>query len=98
MTAGLPSPRWLDAIKREWKLYHLGLPEFRYMFEPPPDNEWVPLDCETTGFDGSIIEIAVIEVGAGGGVVLVRGGFRFLVFQGNLEVRVSGVEIGRAHV
>ena len=62
MTAGLPSPRWLDAIKREWKLYHLGLPEFRYMFEPPPDNEWVSLDCETTGLNVRTDEI--VSIGA----------------------------------
>ena len=62
MTAGLPAPRWLDTIKREWKLYHLGLPEFRYMFEPPPDNEWVSLDCETTGLNVRTDEI--VSIGA----------------------------------
>lgn len=51
MKAGAPMPRWLGALKREWMLYHLGLPEFRFMLEAPPDNEWVSLDCETTGLE-----------------------------------------------
>lgn len=55
-------PRWLQAIKREWLIYHLGLPEFRFMFEAPPPDEWVSLDCETTGLDTRNDEI--ISIGA----------------------------------
>ena len=56
---------WLSpwrALKREWLLYHLGLPEFRFMFDAPPPNEWVSLDCETTGLKVGHDEI--IAVGA----------------------------------
>jgi DNA polymerase-3 subunit epsilon len=35
------------------------------MFEPPPDNEWVALDCETTGLDvntDEIISVAAVRI------------------------------------
>jgi DNA polymerase-3 subunit epsilon len=53
---------WWAALKREWLIYHLGLPEFRFMFEAPPANEWVSLDCETTGLNVGKDEI--ISIGA----------------------------------
>jgi DNA polymerase-3 subunit epsilon len=54
--------RWWRSLKREWLLYHLGDPEFRFMFEPPPPNEWVAIDCETTGLNVRTDEI--ISIGA----------------------------------
>ncbi len=57
----LPHKLWA-ALKREWLLYHLGLPEFRFMFDPAPPNEWVSLDCETTGLNVGRDEI--ISIGA----------------------------------
>ena len=62
MTSVLNPSRWWQALKREWLIYHLGLPEFRFMFEPPPPNEWVALDCETTGLNVNSDEI--ISIGA----------------------------------
>lgn len=53
---------WWAALKREWMIYHLGLPEFRFMFDAPPPNEWVSLDCETTGLNTRTDEI--ISIGA----------------------------------
>ena len=53
---------WWRTLKREWLIYHLGLPEFRFMFDAPPPNEWVSLDCETTGLNVSSDEI--ISIGA----------------------------------
>lgn len=53
---------WWPSLKREWLLYHLGDPAFRFMFDPPPDNEWVSLDCETTGLNTRSDEI--ISIGA----------------------------------
>jgi DNA polymerase-3 subunit epsilon len=56
-----PKHAWL-ALKREWLLYHLGDPEFRFMFDAPPPNEWVALDCETSGLNVRTDEI--ISIGA----------------------------------
>ena len=53
---------WLRALKREWLLYHLGDERFRFMWDPPPADEWVALDCETTGLNVHRDEI--ISVGA----------------------------------
>jgi len=59
----LISPRkWWRRLKRGWLIYHLGLPEFRFMFDRPPPNEWVSLDCETTGLNVGTDEI--ISIGA----------------------------------
>ena len=57
--------RWWSALKREWLLYHLGDPAYRFMFEPPPANEWVSLDCETTGLNvrnDEIISIGAVRI------------------------------------
>ena len=62
MKALLSPSRWWPNLKREWLLYHLGDPAFRFMFDPPPDNEWVALDCETTGLNVRTDEI--ISIGA----------------------------------
>lgn len=53
---------WLRALKREWLLYHLGDQRFRFMWDDPPANEWVALDCETTGLNMHRDEI--ISIGA----------------------------------
>lgn len=62
MKALLSPSRWWAALRREWLLYHLGDPAFRFMFEPPPVDEWVALDCETTGLNVRSDEI--ISIGA----------------------------------
>jgi DNA polymerase-3 subunit epsilon len=54
--------RWWGVLKREWLLYHLGDPCYRFMFDAPPENEWVSLDCETTGLNTRTDEI--ISIGA----------------------------------
>ncbi|MEI6733225.1 MAG: 3'-5' exonuclease [Comamonadaceae bacterium] len=57
--------RWWYALKREWLLYHLGDPEFRFMFDPAPAQEWVALDCETSGLNvrsDEIISIAAVRI------------------------------------
>lgn len=56
---------WVAALKREWMLYHLGDPRFRFMWDKPPDHEWVALDCETTGLDvrtDDIIAIGAVRI------------------------------------
>lgn len=56
-----PSQFW-PSLKREWLIYHLADPVFRFMFEAPPVDEWVSLDCETTGLNVRSDEI--ISIGA----------------------------------
>ncbi len=64
MGAGSPA-RWLAHLNRMWLLYHLHDRRFRFMFDPPPADEWVALDCETTGLDvntDEIISIAAVRI------------------------------------
>ena len=63
---GTISPRdWLAYLTRQWLLYHLENKHFRFMFAPAPADEWVALDCETTGLDvnrDEIIAIAAVRI------------------------------------
>lgn len=52
--------RWVAALQREWALYHLGDPRYRFMWDPPPPDEWVALDCETTGLNTRTDDIIAI--------------------------------------
>lgn len=65
--SGLAPVRWAAALKREWLLYHLGDSRFRFMWDQPPENEWVALDCETTGLNVKTDDIIAI------GAVRIRG-------------------------
>ena len=65
MIAAASPAAWLAYLKREWLLYHLGDSRFRFMWDAPPDNEWVALDCETTGLNvrtDEIISIAAVRI------------------------------------
>ncbi|MDM0078835.1 3'-5' exonuclease [Variovorax sp. J2P1-59] len=58
-------PRWVGALRRRWLLYHLADPHFAFMYDAPPDGEWVTVDCETTGLDvrhDRIISIAAVRI------------------------------------
>ena len=60
-----PVADWTAALKRRWMLYHLGDPRYAFMWDPPPENEWVALDCETTGLDtrrDEIVAIAAVRI------------------------------------
>ncbi len=58
-------PRWLEPLRRGWLLYHLTDPHFAFMYDAPPEGEWVTLDCETTGLDvhrDQIISIGAVRI------------------------------------
>ncbi|MEF7617429.1 3'-5' exonuclease [Aquincola sp. MAHUQ-54] len=49
-------------LVRAWMLYHLGDQRFRFLYDRAPADEWVSVDCETTGLDPHRDEI--ISIGA----------------------------------
>jgi DNA polymerase-3 subunit epsilon len=67
MAGDFPLAKWLAALKRGWMLYHLGDQRFRFMWDDPPPDEWVALDCETTGLNTRTDDIIAI------GAVRIRG-------------------------
>ena len=65
MFSGLSPISWVASLKREWLLYHLGDQRFRFMWDKPPADEWVALDCETTGLNtrtDDIISIGAVRI------------------------------------
>jgi DNA polymerase-3 subunit epsilon len=57
--------RALDVARRRWMLYHLADEHFAFMYDPPPADEWVALDCETTGLDvrhDQIVSIGAVRI------------------------------------
>jgi len=60
-----PVADWIAGLKRWWLLYHLGDPRYAFMWDAPPEDEWVALDCETTGLDrrrDEIVAIAAVRI------------------------------------
>ncbi|HOB67072.1 3'-5' exonuclease [Ottowia sp.] len=57
----------IDTLRSGWQQRQLKGTEWAFLFEPPPKDEWVSLDCETTGLNTRTDEI--ISVGA----VKIRG-------------------------
>ena len=53
MTTALPASlapatgprRWWQSVQRQWQLRQLTDPAFAFLFDPPPPDEWVSLDC-----------------------------------------------------
>lgn len=53
------------AIKQAWHKRQLRDPAFSFLFAPPPKEEWVSVDCETTGLDvrsDYIISIGAVKI------------------------------------
>lgn len=57
------SSAW-HTLRRNYLRLRLKQPAFAYLYEPPPADEWVALDCETTGLDTKkdhIISVAAVR-------------------------------------
>ena len=57
--------RGLGALRRGWMLYHLADEHFAFIYDDPPAEEWVALDCETTGLDvrhDQIVSIGAVRI------------------------------------
>ena len=50
------------AARRRWLQHRLRRPEYAFVLDPGPPNEWVAIDCETTGLDVRTDE--VVSIGA----------------------------------
>jgi len=62
--SGGVSGQWA-ALKRAWMLWHLADQRLRFLYDEPPPNEWVSVDCETTGLDtrrDDIISIGAVRI------------------------------------
>jgi DNA polymerase-3 subunit epsilon len=54
--------KFYRSVWREWLIFHLADEKYKFMFDKPPPNEWVSIDCETTGL--SIAKDQIISIGA----------------------------------
>jgi DNA polymerase-3 subunit epsilon len=63
----LARPGILLRAKRIWLRSRLNHPDYAFLFQPPPDDDWVSFDCETTGLNPKTAEILSI------GAVKIRG-------------------------
>jgi DNA polymerase III subunit epsilon len=90
-----PARAW-RSLKREWLLYHLGDQRLRHMWDTPPPDEWVCLDCETTGLDTSKDEIVAIgAVRIVGNRVLTSERLELLVRPDKRKLSADSVRIHR---
>ena len=56
-----------ERLRSSWQRHQLKDPEWRFLLDAPPPDEWVSVDCETTGLNTRTDEI--ISIGA----VRIRG-------------------------
>lgn len=50
----------IERLRRGWQRRQLTDPQWCFLLDEPPPNEWVSLDCETTGLDTRHDEIVAI--------------------------------------
>lgn len=56
---------WVMHARREWLRFHLAEPDLAFILDPPPEGEWVVLDCETTGLDvrrDRVVSVAAVRI------------------------------------
>lgn len=60
------TPRaWLQNARQRWQQKQLSKPEFSFIFDDPPPDEYISLDCETTGLNvrtDDIISIGAVRI------------------------------------
>lgn len=86
----------LEKLKKGWLLYHLADDNFRFMFEPAPADEWVSVDCETTGLDrrrDEIVSIGAVRIV--GSRVLTSERLELLVRPEKRQVSAEAVKVHR---
>lgn len=55
----------MNPLQRAWYRRRLRDPAFGFLFDPPPADEWISIDCETTGLDrerDDIISIGAVRI------------------------------------
>lgn len=55
----------LQHFQRAWHRRRLRDPSYQFLFDPAPPDEWVSIDCETTGLDRAndhIISIGAVPI------------------------------------
>jgi len=65
MTKLFTTQSWFRLLKRKYQKHLLKDKRYSFLFEDHPENEWVAIDCETTGLDvrrDEIISIAAIPI------------------------------------
>ncbi len=50
----------MQSLSQKWMRMRLSDPHYQFLFEPPPEQEWVCLDTETTGLNVATEEIIAI--------------------------------------
>ena len=85
-----------EKLKKGWLLFHLANDNYRFMFEPPPPEERVALDCETTGLDrrrDEIISIGAVRIA--GSRVLTSERLELLVRPEKRQISAEAVKVHR---
>jgi DNA polymerase-3 subunit epsilon len=55
----------LRQLQQAWQRRQLRNPDYRFLFDPAPPDEWISIDCETTGLDRNrdhIISIGAVPI------------------------------------
>jgi DNA polymerase III subunit epsilon len=85
---------WL-AVKRRLYRYLLRDPAFRFLFDEPPEDEAVAIDCETTGLNlrqDDIVTVAAIHIR--GSRILSSGRFEAMV-KPSAKMKAEAIKVHR---